>query len=590
MITPPARRRTEGGLAKRRGKRPTRPVDWLHLGALLLLLLAVPAAFQPALSADWVNWDDQRNFLENPCFRGLEREHLDWMWTTFHMGHYQPLSWMSLGYDYTRWEMDAKGYHRTNVALHALAALLFYQFLRVLLRRVLPGAAGAARTLGALAGALLFALHPLRVESVAWITERRDVLSLALLLPGLLAWLGAVDPQGSRDKRRLLYATALLFHALSLLAKAHAITLPFLLLLMDTYPLKRLRIGEPGAAGRVPALLLEKAPFFLLAAGAAVLAILAQRHAGALRPLEEHGLPARLAVAAQSVAFYLGKTLLPTGLSPLYLLEETVDPRQARFLLAAGVLAALGLGLSLARRRFPAGLATFTSYLILVAPVCGLSQAGPQAMADRYTYFATLPLAALAGAGCAVLFARCRPSPVLLAPLLFLMSLLGVATFRQTTHWRDGESLWRRALAVNPESFMANYNLGEALAQMHRFAEAIPCYRRSLELKPGQGRVLAGIALAHFFLGERPQALQALEAISRDADPGWYTQARSLCGQTLASLGRPAEALPLLEEALAAEPEHEAALRTMAAVLRALGRIEESYRLFERLHRLDAQR
>src|SRR5206468_721385 len=216
------------------------------------IALVVIACFLPTLRNDFVLWDDDLNFTDNPSYRGLSWRQLHWMFTTVHGGHYQPLSWVTLGLDYTLWGMNPTGYHLTSLLLHAVNAVLFYHVVVVLLRRAaVTASAGAAAV-----GALFFAIHPLRVESVAWASERRDVLSGLFYLATVLAYVRMAAAERTGGARRW-YLVSLACFVLSLLSKAWGMTLPIVLVLLDVYPLRR------------PPRLLEKAPYAVLALGAA---------------------------------------------------------------------------------------------------------------------------------------------------------------------------------------------------------------------------------------------------------------------------------------------------------------------------------
>src|SRR5262245_14035959 len=271
------------------------------------------------------------------------------MFTTFHMGHYQPLAWATLGLDYALWGMNPAGYHGTNLLLHGANAALFFALLLALLRRAIPGdrlpREGALR-LAAAFGALFFAVHPLRVESVAWITERRDLLSAFFALLALLAYLRMQEEPAARS-------LSLLAYALSLLSKAWGVTLPAVLLVLDVWPLRRFAGKEPRRR-----VFLEKVPYLVLALACAAIAPLAQKEAEAMRPLASHTLLDRTMQAAYGLVFYVRRTLLPTGLSPLYELPDPLDPGEPRFVASALVLGAAATALFLLRRRWPGGLAS----------------------------------------------------------------------------------------------------------------------------------------------------------------------------------------------------------------------------------------
>lgn len=251
----------------------------------ITIVVVTFGCFAPTLACDWIsNWDDDWNFLLNEHYRGLSWQHVEWAFTTYHHGHYQPLSWISAGLDYTFWGMDAWGYHLTNVLLHCATAAVVYLVLKQLLRLTLAGHAEVrSPSWPAAVGALLFAIHPLRVESVAWITERRDVLSGLPALAVVLFYLrwAAVSDSNSSVRPVRHYWLAVFCFAASLFSKANALTLPVVLLVLDVYPLRR--ITFEGLKPRFGAhILVEKLPFFALSLLFGFLAIQAQASIGSL--------------------------------------------------------------------------------------------------------------------------------------------------------------------------------------------------------------------------------------------------------------------------------------------------------------------
>src|SRR2546425_6548304 len=285
-------------------------------GASVVAFLTI-VTFLPALQNGFAgNFDDAKNFLANPHYRGLGLTQIEWMFTTTHMGQYIPLTWITLGLDYLLWGMNAAGYHLTSLLLHAVTAVLFYlvslRLIGLAIRRPEEAWVTAA---GATVAALLFAVHPLRVESVAWVTERRDVVSGVFSMLTLLAWLRAVERE---PRSRRWYWVSVALFACALLSKALIVPLPVVLLVLDVYPLRRLGGAQgwwsPGARRGYA----EKAPFAVLAAVAAVIAFIAIVRLGNMSPLERLGLPQRPPGSLFGLAFYLWKTLLPLGLSPLY--------------------------------------------------------------------------------------------------------------------------------------------------------------------------------------------------------------------------------------------------------------------------------
>ncbi len=565
---------------------------WRGPALLALVCLVTGLVFLPVLSAGWVNWDDLATFLDNPHYRGLGPEQLRWMWGSFWMGHYTPGSWMSLGLDYLVWGMDPRGYHASNLLLHLLGTALFALVIRALLERAVEAAPPRWIWVAAAGGALFYGLHPLRVESVAWITERRDVLAMVFFQLTLLAWLRA---QGS-PRRALLVGAALLFHALSLTAKAHAITLPALLLILDIWPLGRARLEPRALLG----LVVEKIPFAALAAVGAWMAIRAQDHAGALQGVEELGLGTRLAVVTQSLGFYPAKTLLPLGLSPLY----EIDRASLSLWPWLPVLLAITVGLALRWRRSPGWLVAWLCYGVLLSPVSGITQSGPQAVADRYATFACLPFAVLfAGAVLAGLRWLARPEArrggaLLLVGLGLWLSALGVSTYQQAGVWKNSVSLWQAAARQAPHNEIVLHQLGRAWAEVGELSRAAAAYEAALALAPPRAETLLelGTVWARQSAAVEPDQAAALLArsielwgrIEPDEDP--YAQAQRGVGLAWDQLGQPERATQAYTRAVAADPELLAAYEPLAAGLEVLGQPERAAEIRAELGRRAAQR
>jgi protein O-mannosyl-transferase len=454
--------------------------------ALALLAAATLAAFWPALGNGLV-WDDGTNLIANRHLDALDGGLVRWAFSSFLLGHYQPLSWLSLAADRALWGGRPAGYHLTSLLLHLADVLLF----AALARRLLAAArreesASVATDLGALVAAAVFALHPLRVESVAWATERRDVLSAAFCLAALLAWLATVDRERAGRPRLAWGAAATALFALSLLSKALALGLPVALVVADLYPLRRWRPGDGRrAAGR---LLVEKTPFFALSALFGVIALRAQEAGGALVGVARYGWVERLFQAAYSALFY-PRALVALSWSPLYERPTRLDPLAPRFLVPALGCVAVTAALVVWRRRFPAGLAVWAAYLALLAPVSGLAQSGVQLVADRYSYLAALPFALLAGGGVAAGWRALRRPPAraaAAAAVVAVLALWAVLTWRQTRVWHDDEALWRQ-VATHTPSAMALNNLGALALQRGDRAAALPLLRQAVELAPEFG-------------------------------------------------------------------------------------------------------
>src|SRR3984893_9728570 len=357
------------------------------------IALAAGLPFLPSLQGQFLYWDDVTNFLMNDGYRGLGWPQLRYMFTTTLLGHWIPLTWLTLGINYTLGGMNPWGYHLGNLLLHSANAVCLY----FIARRLLASAAGKtpARVIesmparaGAAFAALIFAVHPLRVESVAWITERRDVLSGHFFLLSILFYLRATDGGGSINGH---WRTAsLLAFAAAFLSKSIVMTLPGVLLLLDVYPLRRLRLGWR-------ALLLEKWPYAAITLVGPVVAMLALRIGASASAWSQTGIGARVGVVAYAFWFYPSRWVWPLGLSPLYELPLRVDLSQARFLGPLLALVAVTACIVLLRRRAPWALAAWVYSSLVLLPVSGIVHAGFQLAHDRYSYLSGLGFAVVAG-------------------------------------------------------------------------------------------------------------------------------------------------------------------------------------------------
>ena len=513
-----------------------------------LVAVTVAAVFAPALDNGFVNWDDDVNVTGNPHFRGFSAEHLKWMFTTTLLGHYIPLTWLTLAADYALWGMNPRGYHATNVLLHAVnAALLFVAARRLLQRHAVAAAVIAA---------LVFGLHPLRAESVAWVTERREVLSGCFVLLALLAYLNAVDREGPARARWL--TASLAAFAASLLSKSITMTFPLILLLLDAYPLRRRA-------------LLEKVPFACLGVLGAVVSIAALRTT-AVTSWEAYGAAARFAMTMFSLAFYVSRTLVPIGLSPLYELPATVDPLAREF-----VLSTVGtVGLTAAaigwRRRAPWFTAAWSAYVVMVLPISGPVHAGFQLAHDRYSYLSCLPWALLAGAGAGALIDAWRRRAVsarvcAAAAAAVLVTIAGWSylTAQQVRVWRDSETLWSAAVDVAPACAICRSNLGSARLKAGRLDAASRELQAAIALRPE--RAAPHNTLGAVLYRQRRYAESAGEFdLAVRLKPGFAEPINNL-GVLYAHLGKIDEAARHFEAALKLQPDYVEARENLIRVM-----------------------
>jgi tetratricopeptide (TPR) repeat protein len=509
----------------------------------LVVTIITFVAFLPALQAGFVTWDDDTNFLKNPDYRGLGIEQLRWMWTTFHLGHYVPLSWMTLGLDYVVWGMDPFGYHLSSLILHCANAVLVYVLaLRLLALAPALEATHRRRTLCAAIAALFFSIHPLRVESVTWITERRDVLSMLFMLGATLAYLRSTTRAGDWKRQ---YSISIVLFAAALLSKATVVTLPVALIVLNVFPLRRLTFDHGVFGAPVRRVLIELAPFFAMSAAIGVLSIVA------LSPGDQLSLLAKISLTTNGIVFYLWKTLWPTGLAPLYEIPRDYDPLAIRYIIAFVTVLVLVVAAWRARTRWPAVTTAAAVFGIILLPLLGIVQNGPQYAADRYTYHASPALAILVGAGLVTLPAARGRFAAMVAGVA--LSVLAVLTWRQNAIWRTPTSMWERVLAVG-ESSIARTGIGNTLVAEGRTDESIAHYRRSLELDPYSTEALNNLGVALARLGQFDEAIvQYKRTVDIKAD---HFEAFNNWGVALSQLGRFDDAIERFDRALRIKPDY----------------------------------
>jgi Tfp pilus assembly protein PilF len=558
--------------------------------------LATFLVFVPVLQNDFVTWDDYDNLVINPRYRGLGWNQLRWMFTTFHLGHYQPLSWITFGLDYLLWGMNPLGYHLTNQLLHTANAVFFYFISHDLIALALSNPDNKkSRQLAVSAAfaALLFAIHPLRVESVAWATERRDVLSGFFYLWTLYCYLLA-SSTGEQTSRRRWLAAAVCVYALSLLSKATAITLPVILLLLDIFPLRRLQGGmRDWFKPKNRSLWWEKLPFVALACVFAVIALLAQHSSGALTAIRQYDIIFRFAQASYGLMFYLWKTLLPTHLSPLYELPFDLAPWVWIFLVSTADVLTISLAAFFLRRRWPALSTSWLYYVVMLSPVLGFAQSGPQLVAERYSYLPCLSWALLAAGGLFCILSpasapgrshrgRFVTSSVIGVGILLI---LGFLTWEQIGVWRDTRTLWDYVMAVTPDSSVAHYNMGKTFETEGKADQAMELYRRAITINPDNADAHHNLARLLGRKGQREEAIshyrRALASKPDDADT------HNNLGLLLAVRGEIEASLEELQKAVQIDPNHARAYFNMGRVFAQQGDLDKAAANYHQALRLD---
>ena len=464
---------------------------WL-IGLALVALVAV--VYGQVSGFGFVNFDDPRSVTQNAQVKaGLTWPGLVWAFRGFHDANWYPLTWLSLMADVELFGADPGRLHLVNVAFHAVNTVLLFLVLQAATGRAWRSAVVAA----------LFATHPLHVESVAWISERKDVLSTVFWLLAMWAWLAWVRRPGPR--RMALVAGAM---ALGLLSKPMVVTLPAALLLLDLWPLRRLGDAPPTPARLWP-LVREKWALFALSAAASLVTVLAQRHGGTVSDTTAIPLQARLGNALLSYGLYLQKTVWPSGLAAVYP-HPALTPAGLSWpavLVATAALALITALVAWQWRARPYLAVGWAWYLGTLLPVIGLIQVGLQGMADRYTYIpligvfmaATWTAADLAGE------APWRRG-VLVATTLGVLVALTVLARRQVATWKDSFTLFNHALEVTVDNGLAWRNLGTAWQDARRPDLAIPALRESIRLLPYDARAWLNLAIAHMSAGQLEEA------------------------------------------------------------------------------------
>jgi len=513
------------------------------------LTLAVLAAYGQLWDCDFVAWDDGNYVTANSMVKqGVGWPGVVWAFSTFHASNWHPLTWISHEVDFQLYGMNPAGHHFTSLLLHLANSILLFLLLRRMTRAQWPSALAAA----------LFALHPLHVESVAWISERKDVLSAFFWMLTVWAYARYVEQQKAESRKRkaesrkqkFFYALALFFFALGLMSKTMLVTLPFVLLLLDYWPLERGRRelssqrldATPLGRGRW---VLEKIPFFILAAAASVAAFLAQRQGGAVASLDRLPMGARLANIPVAYARYIGKTLFPVHLAVFY----PIPPHWPDWEVGGAILLlALVTIWALWRVRAQPYLAVgWFWFLGMLAPVIGLVQIGAQSMADRYDYIPGIGLSVMVLWAASEWFQRrAALAPAVLGWLAVAACM--AATRLQVGYWTNSQTLFRHAVETTPGNGFLESSLGRALFLQGRREEAMPHLQQGVALAFGNPGVHYNLGNALLALGRAPEAVGQFE-IAVNLAPNDAINQFTL-GTALLKNGRAADAIGPLQAAL----------------------------------------
>jgi tetratricopeptide (TPR) repeat protein len=497
----------------------------------LLLALATLVVFLPAGGFGFLNYDDNDYVTENNFVsHGLTGTDIQWAFTAFHAGNWHPLTWLSHMTDCTLFGLNPGAHHFVSVLFHAANVALLFTLLLRLTEKIWPAAVIAA----------LFAWHPLHVESVAWISERKDVLSTFFALLALLSY-----SKFAKENCRRSFWLALIFFALGLLAKPMLVTLPFVLLLLDYWPLQRFQISNFKFQ-----ILFEKIPFFLLTAISCVVTFFAQRNGEAVVSLARVSLRYRLENAPVAVVNYLQKFFWPAGLSAIYPMPDKISTLQVA--LSVVVLILISAAAWRWRKSRPYFIVGWLWFLGTLVPVIGLVQVGGAAMADRYTYIPSIGfLIALVFLANDLAAKIQTPKVITIGAVAVISAACIFATEFQLPFWHDSESLFRHAATVTQNNEIALVDLGSALETENRLEEALAIDRQAENLKTGR------------------------------------YQLHNNLGNILDKLGRHEESLAEYREAIRLRPDNAVLHNAVGSELTALARFDDALKEFAEAERLD---
>jgi len=539
----------------------------------VLLALMTIALYWPATGHDFFNCDDPEYVLKNPhVTSGLTLENVRWAFSALYANNWHPLTWISHQADCQLFGFNPAGHHLTGVLLHSAATVLVFVLLRSLTGTVWRSFLVAA----------LFGWHPAHVESVAWVAERKDVLSTCFGLMSLIFYTCHVHSK--KEGHTGNYWLAWVCFAAGLMSKPMLVTWPFILLLLDYWPLRRL---EPSRVGTFRSIawrrVQEKIPFFALAAAASAITYVAQKSGGAVVAVANLPLGGRAENGLISYCRYLGKLFWPADFAVFY-----PHPGQwpwEQVLLAGGLLGLLSLFAYGQRHRHPFLIIGWLWFLGTLFPVIGWVQVGTQAMADRYTYIPAIGIFIAAVWGASALIDRWPRLrwELAMAGCVFLLINMGL-THRQLGYWKDSESLFRHAIEVTRKNHFAQAGLGTALYKKGRLEEAVLHYEEALRLNPQEADLHSNLATVLCDLGRPAEAVQEYQTALRlrPNDAEIHFNLGTACEEE----GQAGEALSHYQEALRLQPDFPAARHHLGNALLKQGRLEDAIREYQELIRL----
>lgn len=511
----------------------------------IILALVTLAAFEPIRKNDFVSFDDDKYVTDNPWVQmGLNADSITWAFTSFHTGNWHPLTWISHIIDCSIFGLKPAGHHLVSLGFHIACVVLLFL--------ILKGMSGALWRSAFVAA--LFGVHPLAAESVAWVAERKDVLSTFFIFLTILAYF-----HWTRKRGVLRYAVVVVLFAAALLSKPMSVTLPFVLILLDYWPMGR--FSENGGRRRFGEAIIEKLPLFAMSAASCVVTYIAQGQKHAISGIAVLPLDIRITNALVSYINYIGKIFYPSSLAVLYPFNMN-GPALCEWLGCLALLLAITTVVILSRKGrgfLPVG---WLWYLGTLVPVIGLIQVGIQGMADRYTYLPRTGIfIVVVWLACDLVKKFRLPKFVSAAAATIVLAVLILITRTQTGYWKDSLSLSKRALAVTENNYPMHNNYGICLANAGQMDEAITHIRQALEINPKYVDAYVNLAGALRKKGQKAEAIEEYEKALR-IDPN-NAVANNNFGVSLAEAGKIDEAMKHFRVALDAQPYYFNALNNL---------------------------
>lgn len=556
------------------GKKVLFPEKLPWVGALIVAGITF-LIYLPALNNGFVDWDDGAYVYENNAIRSLDFGFFKWVFTSEIAGLWHPFTMFSFALNYAIGGLEPWGYHFTNSLFHASNALLVFILTFKLVKQSNPrdDLSKNALITGAVT-AILFGIHPIHVESVAWISERKDVLSAFFYLLSLLAYLSYTSAISSR--KHLYYWVCLAFFVLALMSKPMAVSLPIVLLILDFYLLGRLTAS-------IKNMLIEKLPFFLLSLFASSATIWAHLLAKGLSSLDQIPFLYRLFIAARAYMFYIVKIILPLDLSPLYPLPSKIELFSMEYSGSLILWLIITLLSVWSYKRSKVFLLVWSYYVVTLIPTIGIIQAGQQAAADRYTYLPSIGLFLLAGLGVAQLCQRLtkKQGLIMLAVFVSVSGILAKMTVQQIAIWRNPITLWTHEIRIFPDSAPIAYsNRGGTYFTMGDYQSALRDYNKAIELNPRYANAYYNRGTVYNSLDYYPQAIEdfskAIELNPKDAQ---YYNNR---GSAYNSLGKYREAIKDYNTAIELNPQDAYAYYNRGVAYSQLGYHEQAFKNYKR--------